>query len=180
MDPYALRLVYSPEQIAERVAAIATEIDVRYGFEPVLAVCVLKGAFIFFADLCRALRNPLLEQDFVRVSSYGSGNVSSGAPRLTRDLELSPHGRHVIIVEDIVDSGHTMDFLLRELAAREPLSIAVATLLDKKERREKDIPLDYRCFESPPGFFVGYGLDYDEKYRGLPGIYNLQFPQNND
>lgn len=172
-----LKLVFPPELIAEKVSAVAREVEAVYGRGPVLAVCVLKGAFAFFADLCRALRNPLLELDFVRVASYGHGSVSSGKPVFSKDLELSPQNRHLLIVEDIVDSGNTMDFLLREFQSRNPASISVAALLDKKERREKDVRVDFSCFETPEGFFVGYGLDYDEKYRSLPGIYSLSLPE---
>lgn len=171
-----LELVFSPEVIAERVRAIARDVKAVYGNEPLLAICVLKGAFAFFADLCRDLDNPLLELDFVRVASYGTGSVSSGKPVFKKDLELSPENRHLLIVEDIVDSGNTMDFLLRELRGRNPASIAVAALLDKKERRVKDVRVDFSCFEAPEGFFVGYGLDFNEKYRALPGIYTLSLP----
>lgn len=176
MEKSELELVFPPEAIAERVQAVARDIEAVYGQDPLLVVCVLKGAYAFFADLCRALRNPLIELDFVRIASYGHGTASSGKPVFSKDMELSAQDRHVLIVEDIVDSGHTMELLLGEFRRRNPASLALATLLDKKERRVRDVHVDFRCFEVPDGFFVGYGLDYDEKYRSLPGIYTLSLP----
>lgn len=170
----ALRLVYSPEEIALKVAKLADEISASYGDEPLIAVCVLKGAFIFFADLCRRLHNPGLKLDFIRIASYGSGTAGANLV-FGKDMELDAKGYHVLIVEDIIDTGRTMSFLLKELRKRKPLSVRIATLLDKKERREKVVNVDFKCFETPPGFFVGYGLDYAEHYRELPGLYELSF-----
>lgn len=166
--------VYSASLISEKVNRLAAEIDAFYGEESLLAVCVLKGAFIFFADLCRAIKNPALEQDFIRISSYGNGMETTRQLSFSKDLELSPEGRHVLLVEDIVDSGYTLDFLRKEMSRRNPLSLRVATLLDKKDRRELPVAADYHCFDAPDGFFVGYGLDYAEHYRALPGICALK------
>lgn len=169
----ALTPLFSASEIAEKVGMLALQIDGRYQQAPLVAVCVLKGAFIFFSDLVRALRNPLLELDFVRLSSYGRQTESSGYVRFNKDIEVDIRGKHVLIVEDIVDSGRTMRFLLDQFAARGPLSLAIAALVDKRERRACDVHVDFSGFILPGGFLVGYGLDYAEKYRALPDICEL-------
>lgn len=168
-----LKLVYSQERIQDRVAALGAEIDACYGADPLIVVCVLKGASIFFADLVRALKKTGLELDFVRVSSYGASDTSSRAVTLVKDMELSVKGKHVLVVEDIVDTGHTMAFLLQELRARQPLSVRVAALVDKQARREQHTVTDFAGFSLQDGFIVGYGLDYAEQYRNLPAIYEI-------
>lgn len=167
--------VFTREEISRRVAEIASSIDARYGEEPLVAICVLKGAFIFFSDLVRKIRNPNLELDFVRLSSYGKSTSSNGHIVFNKDAEVDIRGKHVLIVEDIVDSGHTMGFLLEQFKARQPASIAIASLVDKKERRERDVHVDFAGFTVDKGFLVGYGMDYAEKYRTLPDICEIHF-----
>lgn len=158
--------------IAGRVAELAAEIDELYKGETVVVICVLKGAFPFFSDLVRAMKTDVL-MDFVRLASYGDGTSSSEHVALTKDVEVSLEGRHVLIVEDIVDSGRSMDFLMRTFSVRGARSIRLATLIDKKERRQFPVRSDFVGFELPSGFLVGYGLDYAERYRALPAIYEL-------
>lgn len=173
MNVKELKIVYSQEQIQQRVAALGAAIDECYGNAPLVAVCVLKGASIFFADLVRCLKKPAIELDFVRLSSYGNGASSSNAISFSKDVEISLAGKHVLVVEDIIDTGHTMDFLLKQLARRKPLSLRVAALVDKNERREQAVVTDFAGFSLQDGFIVGYGLDYAEQYRNLPAIYEV-------
>ena len=171
---HILSAVYSPAQIDERVRLMAEQINRRYQGEEVYVVCVLKGAFMLFSDLLKYLEVPV-RVDFVRLASYGMSTESSRAINLTKDVEYDLAGRNVLIVEDIVDTGHSMNYLLREFRRREAKSLAVAALLDKPERREIDIQIDFVGFSGAEGFLVGYGLDYAELYRNLPGIYELSF-----
>lgn len=166
-----LRPVFTPEQIARRVREIASEIDAVYGNEPLVAVCVLKGAVAFFSDLTRSLHNENLEVDFVRISSYGREATSSRHVVFSKDVEIDICDKHVLVVEDIIDSGHSMHFLLGQFAARRVRSLRLAVLIDKGERREVDVPVDFVGFTVAKGFLVGYGLDYAERFRMLPGIY---------
>jgi hypoxanthine phosphoribosyltransferase len=168
-----LKPVFTQEQIAARVRELAAEIDAMYGDEPLVVVCVLKGAVMFFSDLVRSLHNRNLELDFVRLSSYGRATSSSKHVIFNKDLEIDICDKHVLIVEDIVDSGHSMRFLLGQFAARRARSLRLATMVDKGERREIDVPLDFVGFTLKQGFIVGYGLDYAERYRMLPGIYEI-------
>ncbi|MDE5879151.1 MAG: hypoxanthine phosphoribosyltransferase [Desulfovibrio sp.] len=170
----ALVSVFSPEAIAGRVRGMAAEIDACYGQEPLVAVCVLKGACIFFSDLVRELHNANLELDFIRLASYGSGMASSGEVLLRKDVENEIRDKHVLLVEDIVDSGRSMRFVLDMFAARGPRSLRVAALVNKTGRREKEVAVDFAGFSLDSGFLVGYGLDYAERYRGLPGIFELE------
>lgn len=165
-----LKPMFGREEIAARVRDMGEEIDAAYGDEPLVAICVLKGAFMFFSDLARAIKNPGVELDFVRLASYGMNSVSSKHVIFSKDIETDILGKHVLIVEDIVDSGHTMRFLQDQLAARNPLSVAVAALVDKQERREADVVVNFAGFRIPAGFIVGYGMDYAEHFRGLPDI----------
>ncbi|MGE9986258.1 hypoxanthine phosphoribosyltransferase [Desulfovibrio sp. SGI.169] len=165
-----LKTVFSPEHIAARVRELAAEIDGLYGQEPLVAVCVLKGGFIFFSDLVRALHNQNMELDFVRLSSYGNSSVSSRHVIFSKDVEVDIRGKHVLIVEDVVDSGHSMRFLLDQFAARQARSLRLAALVDKRERRQVDVKVDFAGFRLNKGFIVGYGLDYAERYRMLPGV----------
>ncbi len=165
-----LKTVFSPEQIAARVRELAAEIDARYGQEPLVAVCVLKGGFIFFSDLVRALHNQNMELDFVRLSSYGMASSSSKHVIFNKDVEVDIRGKHVLIVEDVVDSGYSMRFLLDQFAARQARSLRLAALVDKHERRQADVNVDFAGFKLNKGFIVGYGLDYAERYRMLPGV----------
>ncbi len=167
----SLKEVFSRAVIERRVEDLAARIDECYRGETVVAVCVLKGAFFFFSDLVRAMKSDVLT-DFVRLSSYGDGTSSSHV-EITKDVEISLEGRHVLIVEDIVDSGRSMHFLMRYFSSRGAKSVRLATLIDKKERREFDVHSDFVGFDLPSGFIVGYGLDYAEQYRTLPAVYEL-------
>jgi len=167
-----LTLLFSAETIAKRLDELAAEINAVYAGEKLVAVCVLKGAFMFFSDLVGRLTcEP--ELDFVRLASYGQGMESSRSINFTKDVELSLKGKHVLIVEDIVDTGCSMDFLLRQFAARGALSLRLVSLIDKHERRELPVHVDFVGFSVPEGFLIGYGIDYAEKYRELPALYTL-------
>ena len=162
-------LLYTKEQLAEAVAQLGKRITEDYeGKKPVM-ICILKGASVFFCDLIRQIDLPL-EIDFMVVSSYGASTKSSGEVRLVKDLDRSVQGRDVILVEDIVDSGMTLNFLKRTLLGRGANSLRIATLMDKPARRRVELTVDYSCFEIPDAFVVGYGLDYNETYRNLPDV----------
>jgi hypoxanthine phosphoribosyltransferase len=162
-------ILLDADTIAERVAQLGAEVTEAYlGRDPVL-VSVLKGALPFLADLMRAMPMPV-SVDLMEVSSYGSGTETSGQVRILKDLSRSIDGRHVIIVEDIIDTGLTLNYLLRYIADKGPASVTIVCLLDKPARRLAEIPIDYRGFTIPDRFVVGYGLDYDERYRNLPYI----------
>jgi hypoxanthine phosphoribosyltransferase len=164
------REVLIPEAaIRKRVREIADQISNDYqGTEPVL-VGILKGSIIFMADLMRAIRIPV-QMDFMRAASYGSGTESSGTVRVTKDIELSIQGKPVILIEDIVDSGLTLAYVKELLEGRGAASLRICALIDKSERREQDISVDYCGFQIQEGFLVGYGLDCNEEYRNLPEI----------
>ncbi|MFZ5450491.1 MAG: hypoxanthine phosphoribosyltransferase [Thermodesulfobacteriota bacterium] len=166
------RCLISREDIARRVAELAVQISNDYADRDLVMVGVLKGAFIFLADLVRALPFPV-EVDFVRLKSYGAGTVSSGEIQITKDVEEHLKGRDVLIVEDIVDLGLTLDFLRKHLLTHHPLSLKICCLIDKRERRQVDVPLDYTGFVVEKGFLVGYGLDCGEKNRTWPEVYEL-------
>ena len=168
MHPDVDEILLTAEQIAERVSGLAAEIDRDYQGEEVLLVGVLKGAFVLMSDLARALQTPA-PVDFMAVSSYGSATRSSGVVRILKDLDRDIAGMHVLLVEDILDSGLTLQYLVRSLRARHPASLGVLTLLTKPEPMRPDVPL-YEGFAIPNRFVVGYGLDYAERYRGLPYI----------
>ena len=159
----------SEEQLKARVREIAGQIDRDFaGKEPML-ISVLRGSFIFMADLMRSITLPCTV-DFMAVSSYGAGTTSSGQVKITKDLSESIEGRDIIVVEDILDSGNTLSYLLQILQARHPASMKLCTLLDKPDRRIKPVHVDYSGFSIPDEFVVGYGLDFAEKYRNLPYI----------
>ncbi|MDY7078736.1 MAG: hypoxanthine phosphoribosyltransferase [Chloroflexota bacterium] len=164
------KILISEQEIQARVAEIGAEINAMYtDNDRPLLVCVLKGAFMFLADLVRHL-DMRHEVDFMEISSYGTGTVSSGVVRILLDLAQSIEERHVLIVEDIIDSGRTLDYITRNLQTRGPASLRVCTLLSKPSRREIEIPLDFVGFEVPDEFVMGYGLDYAEEYRNLAFI----------
>jgi hypoxanthine phosphoribosyltransferase len=164
------RVLIPEDELRARVTEMGQAINATYSDEDCpLLVCVLKGAFIFLADLTRHLEMRH-EVDFMEISSYGAGTVSSGVVRILLDLAQSIEGRHVLIVEDIIDSGRTLDYITRNLETRGPASLRVCTLLSKPERREIDVPLDFVGFDVPDEFVVGYGLDFAEEYRNLPFI----------
>lgn len=163
--------VLIPEDVLQaRIAELAQALNQTYTDQhrPLL-VCILKGAFLFLADLTRRLEFRH-EVDFMEISSYGPGTVSSGVVRILLDLERNIEGRHVLIVEDIIDTGRTLDYITRNLYTRGPASLRICTLLSKPSRREIEVPLDFVGFEIPDEFVVGYGLDYAEEYRNLPFI----------
>jgi hypoxanthine phosphoribosyltransferase len=157
------------DTLQARIAELGAQITSDYADDPPLLVCVLKGAFMFVADLVRVIDLPV-EVDFMAISSYGSGTQTSGIVRIVKDLEISIEGRAVIVVEDIVDSGLTLSYLLKSLQARRPRSLAICALLTKPERREVDVPVTYVGFEIPNRFVVGYGLDVNERFRNLREI----------
>jgi len=162
-------LIDSPE-IQARILTLAAAIDADYADkDDLLLICVLKGGYVFLSDLSRALQRPH-HLDFMGISSYGSGTTSSGAVQIIMDLKQPLNGRHVLIVEDIIDSGHTLSYLRQNLLARQPASLKICTLLNKPSRREVDVTVDYVGFDIPDEFVVGYGLDFDELYRNFPFI----------
>ena len=164
------RVLIDERQIEARTRELARQIEADYkDTEDLLLICVLKGGYVFLSDLSRALARPH-DIDFMGVSSYGAGTQSSGAVQIIMDLKQPIAGRNVLIVEDIVDSGRTLDYMLRNLLARSPGSLRICTLLSKPARRELEVSLDYTGFEIPDEFVVGYGLDFDELYRNLPFI----------
>ena len=167
------RCLFSRAEIARRVAELGEGIGRDYAGRNVVMVGVLKGVFIFMADLVRALPFPV-EVDFVRLCSYGAGTTTSGEVNITKDVEMSLQDRDVIIVEDIVDTGLTLAFLKQHLAIHQPRSLKICCLIDKKERREVEVPLDYIGFAVEQGFLVGYGLDCGEQSRTLPEIFVLE------
>lgn len=163
------RILFTEEELRLRVKEIAARIEKDYDGKEVVLASVLRGSYIFMADLTRAIDLPVTV-DFMVVSSYGSGTTSSGQVEIKKDLSDPIEGKHLIIVEDILDSGNTLYYLMEVLKARRPASIRICTLMDKPERRSKPITADYVGFTIPDAFVVGYGLDYDEKYRNLPYV----------
>jgi hypoxanthine phosphoribosyltransferase len=168
-----VKLLISEDRIQKRIRALARQIAKDFRGREVLCIGVLKGSFIFLADLARKVRIPL-KMDFVRLASYGTGTRSSGKIKLTKDLETSLRGKDVLIVDDIVDTGLTLKFLFSRLRARKPRCLKIVALLDKPSRRVARVSVDYVGFQIPNHFVVGYGLDYREKYRNLRGIYILK------
>jgi hypoxanthine phosphoribosyltransferase len=173
----ALSLLLSRGVIAARVKELATQISHDYAGKDLLLVGVLKGAFVFLADLIRALEIPV-QVEFVRLASYGKGAISAGQVRVILDLDVPIAGQHVLVVEDLLDTGLTLGFLLERLQARQPASLKLCILLNKRIRRVYEITPDYTGFDVPDGFVVGYGIDYAECYRYLPAIYTLAFPRS--
>jgi hypoxanthine phosphoribosyltransferase len=166
-------VIVAAEDLQRRVRELAEAISREYVGKRLLLVCVLKGAVFFLSDLMRHIDIPV-EVDFMAVASYGSATDSSGVVRILKDLDMPLEGRDVLIVEDIVDSGLTLQYLLRNLGSRNPASLEVCSLLTKPSRRKVDLPVRYVGFEIPDRFVVGYGLDYDERYRNLPYIAALE------
>jgi hypoxanthine phosphoribosyltransferase len=162
-------VLISEERLQSRIGELAAEIARDYEDKCPLLVCVLKGAVLFMADLCRHLDFDL-EMDFMAISSYGSSTDSSGVVRILKDLDMDIEGRHVLVVEDIIDSGLTLKYLTKNLSARNPASLEIITLLDKPGRRKAKLPCRYTGFEIQDDFVVGYGLDYAEKGRNYPFI----------
>ena len=162
-------VLVSTEELADKVREMGKAIDADYAGKDILMVGVLRGAVIFMADLARAVSRPVTI-DFMAVSSYGASTHSSGVVRILKDLDEEVEGRHVLIVEDIIDSGLTLKYLYDNLKSRRPASIKICALMSKPSRRKVDVPVDYTGFTIPDHFVVGYGLDYAEKYRNLPFV----------
>jgi hypoxanthine phosphoribosyltransferase len=162
-------ILLSEEQIHTRTQELGAQISADYAGRELSLICVLKGGVIFLADLIRSISIPL-RIDFMATSSYGATTQSSGVVRILKDLDMTIEGRNVLIVEDIIDTGHTLSYLVRILHERRPASLCICTLLSKPIRREIEMPIDYVGFDIPNEFVVGYGLDYNERYRNLPYI----------
>ena len=171
--PHDMEVLYSEEVIAKRVQELGARISADYADKSVTLVGILKGSVVFFADLMRSIRLPL-RCDFMGISSYGDETKSSGVVRITHDLSQPIEGDHVLLVEDIVDSGLSMRYLLEHFATRDAASVKVCTLLHKPSNAKTDVPIAYKGFTIPDHFVVGYGLDYAGRYRNLPyiGIYH--------
>ena len=176
-DPPIGEILVQPDQLKERVRALGVQISADYEGRDLLLVGVLKGATFFLADLMRNITAPC-ELDFMALASYGSQTDSSGVVRILKDLDAPIEGRDVLIVEDIVDSGLTLQYLLRNLGARDPASLEVCSLLTKPERRKADVPIKYVGFEIPNRFAIGYGLDHAERWRNLPYGASLLRPES--
>jgi hypoxanthine phosphoribosyltransferase len=170
MEGYRLNPLFSQEQIASIIQHLADQISKDYQGRELVLVCILKGAFMFLSDLIRHLQIPV-QVDFVRLASYGSGMKTSGKIEITKDIEITLEKKDVLIIEDIIDSGRTLQFLKDRLARLKPRSIKVCALLDKKTRREVEMEADYLGTEVDDIFIVGYGIDFNENYRYLPEIY---------
>ncbi|MGA3186589.1 MAG: hypoxanthine phosphoribosyltransferase [Bryobacteraceae bacterium] len=164
-----LNVLISAEQIQTRINELGAQIDRDLPGGPIYLIAILKGACFFLADLARAVKTPV-RIEFMGISSYGKGKTSSGEVKLTKDLDVSVEGYDVIVVEDIVDSGITLSYLMQLLAQRKPKSLRIASLLDKPKHRQRLVDVAYRGFEIPDEFVVGYGLDYGEDFRNLPDI----------
>ena len=170
-----IRVLLSEEEVDQRICEVAAQISKDYEGKEVHLICILKGGVFFTCELAKRLTVPV-SLDFMSVSSYGADTKSSGVVRIVKDLDEPLKGRDVLIVEDIIDSGRTLSYLIQVLNQREPASIRLCTLLDKPERRvKKQVKVDYTCFTIPDEFVVGYGLDYAQKYRNLPYIGVVEF-----
>ena len=164
-----IRVLLSEEEVNKKISEVAAQINADYAGKSVHLICVLKGGVFFMCELAKRITVPV-SMDFMSVSSYGDETKSSGVVRIVKDLDESLAGKHVIIVEDIVDSGRTLAYLKELLMGRGAADIKICTLLDKPSRRVKEVHVDYTCFAIPDEFVVGYGLDYAQKYRNLPYI----------
>jgi hypoxanthine phosphoribosyltransferase len=165
-----LRVLVSATAIQQRVQELGKEIDADYQEGPIYLVAILKGSFVFLADLSRAIKRHSVRIEFMGISSYGKDKTSSGQVQVTKDLDVNLEGRNVLVVEDIIDSGVTLTYLTHILEQRKPASLRIVTLLDKPERRISPVEIKYVGFQIPDEFVVGYGLDYAEDYRNLPDI----------
>lgn len=169
-----VRVLLTEEEVDRRIQEIGDQISKDYEGKQVHLICVLKGGSFFMCELAKRITVPV-SLDFMSVSSYGSATKSSGVVRIVKDLDEPLKDKDVLVVEDIVDSGRTLSYLLEMLKDREPKSVKLCTLLDKPERRVVDVDVDYTCFQIPDEFVVGYGLDYDQRYRNLPYIGIVEF-----
>ncbi len=176
MKPYQLVPCITEAEIANRLDGLAARLNADYRGQDLLVIGILKGACIFLSDLVRRLEMPV-QIDFVRLASYGQKDSSSGTVAITKDIELPVEGRHVLVVEDIVDTGLTLAWYLDYLKKLQPTSVKTCAMIDKKERREVEVVLDYVGIGVAGGFLVGYGLDFAEKHRNLPAIYEVKFEE---
>jgi hypoxanthine phosphoribosyltransferase len=166
--------VLSEGEISQKIAQVAKQISADYRGEELIVIAILKGAFIFCADLVRKLDLERVKIDFLRAASYGSGTTSSEEVKLIKDIDIDIKGKHVLLVEDIVDTGLTLSYLVEHMRLRSPRSVRICAMIDKRERRKTDVDVDYVCHTVSEGFLVGYGLDFAEDYRNLPGLYHLK------
>lgn len=169
------RILFSRERIATEVSRLGQEISRDFAGQEVMLIGVLKGSFLFIADLIRTIEVPTVV-DFVRLASYGSGTSTSGIIEFRKELEMPIRDRHVIIIEDIIDSGYTLECLYHKLLLQHPRSLKICTMIDKRGRREVEMDADYVGITMDDGFIIGYGLDHDERYRNLPDIYLVENP----
>ena len=169
-----ISVLIAEEDIDKKVREIAEQINADYAGKSIHLICILKGSVMFACELAKRLTVPVT-LDFMSVSSYGSGTTSTGIVRIVKDLDEPLEGKEVLIVEDIVDTGRTLAHLIEVLKTRRPASVRLCTLLDKPDRRVSHVDVDYACFQIPDQFVVGYGLDYDQKYRNLPYVGVLEF-----
>ena len=165
----SIRVLIPEDKVDERIAQLGEQISQDYAGREVHLIGILKGSIFFICELAKRITVPVT-MDFMSVSSYGAGTKSSGVVKLIKDLDEPINGKDVLIVEDIIDSGRTLSYLLKNLSSRQPASIRQCTMLDKPERREVDVEVDYQGFRIPDEFVIGYGLDYDQRYRNLPYI----------
>ena len=172
-----IRVLLSEEEVDSRIREIAAKISRDYAGKEIHLICVLKGGVFFTCELAKRITVPVT-LDFMSVSSYGDDTKSSGVVKIVKDLDQPLEGKNVLIVEDIIDSGRTLSYLIDILGKRKPESIHLCTLLDKPERRVRDVKVDYSCFNIPYEFVVGYGLDYAQKYRNLPFIGVVELGEN--
>ena len=169
-----VRVLIPEDKVDERIAQLGAQISQDYAGRQVHLIGILKGSIFFICELAKRITVPVT-MDFMSVSSYGAGTKSSGVVKLIKDLDEPVNGKDILVVEDIIDSGRTLSYLLKNLSDRQPASISLCTLLDKPERREVDVEVDYQGFHIPDEFVVGYGLDYDQRYRNLPYIGVVEF-----
>ena len=174
-----IRVLLTEEEVDKRIQEIGEQISKDYAGKQVHLVCVLKGGSFFMCELAKRITVPV-SLDFMSVSSYGSDTKSSGVVKIVKDLDQPLEGKDVLIVEDIIDSGRTLAYLIEVLKQRNPKNIELCTLLDKPERRVRDVKVDYTCFDIPDEFVVGYGLDYAQKYRNLPYIGVVEFHEDEE
>ena len=169
-----IRELISEEDVAKKIAEMGAQISKDYEGESVYLLCILKGGVFFTTELAKHITVPV-SLDFMSVSSYGGGTTSSGIVRIVKDLDTPIEGQNVLIAEDIIDTGRTLAYLMEHLKQRKPKSLKLCTLLDKPDRRVSDVKVDYTGFEIPDEFVVGYGLDYDQRYRTLPYVGVIEF-----
>ncbi len=166
--------VLDKKEIENKIFSLAHQISIDYQSHDLILIGILKGSFVFLADLMRQLKLDRIKIDFMRVASYGSGTTSSQKISLIQDVSLDIENKHVLLVEDIVDTGLTLAYVVDHLKLFNPKTIKICAFIDKKERRKIDIKVDYACHKTRQGFLVGYGLDYAENYRNLAGLYHLK------